>query len=126
MQPERLVAGGRLEQIVGSMQPDRLVDGCQMLGDWAASLVGIPEWLAINSMQPERLVAGERVGLLLGSPLPGGLVDGERLGLIVGLLLSEGLVGDSSASWVRCYRSDSSTAKCSETGLAVTSGFLKG
>jgi hypothetical protein len=50
MQPERLVAGERLGKIVGSMQPEKLVDG-QMLGDWAASLVGIPEWLAINSMQ---------------------------------------------------------------------------
>jgi hypothetical protein len=42
------------------MQPEKLVDG-QMLGDWAASLVGIPEWLAINSIQPERLVDVKKI-----------------------------------------------------------------
>jgi hypothetical protein len=45
-----------------------------MLGDWVGSPVGVPDEQAIGSL------------------LPDGLVDVERLGLIVALLLSDGLV----------------------------------
>jgi hypothetical protein len=51
-----------------------------MLGDWAGYSVAVPEGLAINSILPDRLVDGERLWLLVGSPLPDGLVGENNSG----------------------------------------------